>query len=49
MRHTDCDDWNEEPVGSCCQCGANLYDGDDLEEKLCSQCSWYAWQGRDDE
>lgn len=31
------DDW--EPVGSCENCGGNVYPND--EDGLCDQCSWY--------
>lgn len=33
----DYDEWNE-PVGSCEQCGTNLYEEDD--EEYCDQCLW---------
>lgn len=33
------DDW-DEPVGSCDECGTNLYNGDDPD--LCEQCLWAA-------
>ena len=37
------DDYDDgEPVGSCEQCGTNLYSDDDPD--LCDQCLWYAEQ-----
>lgn len=35
------DDYND-PVGSCENCGVNLYPDDDVE--LCDQCLWYLEQ-----
>lgn len=35
------DEW-DEPVGSCDNCGTNLYDDD--ADDLCSQCEWFAAQ-----
>lgn len=35
----DDDDIDGEPVGSCDDCGTNLY-GDEAYEGLCDQCSW---------
>lgn len=32
------DDPADEPVGSCDECGTNLYPEDD--EELCDQCLW---------
>jgi len=35
---------NAEPIGSCDECGCNLYpDGDDYGG-LCDQCAWLAMQ-----
>jgi hypothetical protein len=34
----ECDDDYSEPVGSCENCGTNLYEDDD--EDLCDQCLW---------
>lgn len=36
-RDEDDDDYSE-PIGSCEQCGVNLYQEDDLE--YCDQCLW---------
>ncbi len=38
------DDGYTEPVGSCDECGCNLYQ-DDEWDGLCNQCAWYAAQG----
>lgn len=32
-----------EPIGSCADCGCNLYEDDD--EESCDQCLWYRSQG----
>jgi hypothetical protein len=39
---TEADD--DEPVGSCDECGVDLYADDD--EELCEQCLWAATQSR---
>lgn len=49
---TDFDQFDEwdcsgEPVGSCENCGTNLYEDDD--EELCDQCIWWAEVRRSDE
>ena len=31
-----------EPVGSCENCGSNLYADDDDQDELCDQCYWWA-------
>ena len=39
FEHSDSDmDDYDCPVGSCCDCGTNLYEDDDPE--LCDQCLW---------
>lgn len=35
---------DDEPVGSCDNCGVNL-EADEMTEWLCDQCSWWAVQG----
>lgn len=42
------DEWDcsGEPVGSCENCGTNLYEDDD--DELCSYCLWWAEGLRDD-
>lgn len=37
-------EWDGEPVGSCDNCGCNLY-ADDEWDGLCNQCAWWAAQG----
>lgn len=37
----------DEPVGSCDECGVDLY-GDERYEGLCDQCSWRQAQARGD-
>lgn len=32
---------NDDPIGSCENCGVNIYENDDCEG-LCSQCDWSA-------
>ncbi len=47
----DCD-WDEslddedyaEPIGSCDNCGTNIYRYDDDGTELCDQCQWWADQ-----
>lgn len=41
------EDWDSssEPVGSCDECGTNLY-ADDEWDGLCNQCAWLAEQNR---
>lgn len=41
--YPDIDDLYDEPVGSCEQCGTNLYDEDDPE--YCDQCLWWMQGG----
>jgi len=38
----DVDDW--EPIGSCDNCGANIYDESEVHDGLCDQCAWYVEQ-----
>jgi transcription elongation factor Elf1 len=38
--HDDVPDDSNEPIGSCENCGTNLYEGDDPD--LCDQCLWWA-------
>ena len=40
--HLDPDEDVVEPVGSCDDCGANLYEEDD--PYLCDQCAWWTAQ-----
>ena len=42
MDELDDDYYGCEPVGSCEECGTNLYPDDDPE--LCDQCFWYRTQ-----
>lgn len=34
-----------EPTGSCDNCGANVYEGEDL----CGECGWYADRANEDD
>lgn len=34
------DDYDDEPTGSCDECGCNVYDGEDY----CEQCEWWLSQ-----
>ena len=36
-----------EPVGSCADCGVNLY-ADDEDDELCPACSWLTAQNGSD-
>lgn len=38
------DEDDGEPLGSCENCGSDLYADDDLDNELCDQCSWWAQQ-----
>jgi len=41
-------DDDNEPIGSCEECGTNLYPGDDCDEAgdgLCDQCAFYRAHG----
>lgn len=42
------DDELGEPVGSCDQCGVNIYEGEDDGSGLCDQCQFWVSQGRGD-
>ena len=47
------DQWNEEyddyeyddPIGSCHECGMDIYEDEDDGSGLCGQCQWYFEQG----
>ena len=44
--HADTDDGDtSEPIGSCDECGGNLYGDEEEYDGMCSQCAWYAEQG----
>jgi hypothetical protein len=36
------DEYDDSPIGSCCNCGTNLYKDDASD--LCGQCEWFAAQ-----
>lgn len=36
-----------EPIGSCDNCGANVYAGG-VDEDLCDQCAWYVYKANED-
>lgn len=37
----ECDEW-DEPIGSCDNCGVNVYEDEDDGSGLCNQCQWFA-------
>ena len=47
--YDDDEEDDSEPVGSCIECGCNLYIDDDLDEWMCDQCLWWNEQAAKDE
>lgn len=44
------DEYNDEPIGSCENCGTNLYEDDCYilkGDELCGQCYWFATGGHE--
>lgn len=48
----DPDDFDDEddgePIGSCENCGANVY-ACDVDEDLCDQCAWHVYKANEEE